>query len=472
MRSWLTLGLHARLLLAFALLNVVIATAVAGIGYVRARDAIVQRAQDNAVIETANRMEKLFPLATRTPDNAALMAIAGEVSGREGSGFAESGGRTAGTLRPDVVTTRLRAEVATGRIAWQRLSVGNATQLLIGSQLLLVDEASRDVSPSGIEVYVLRPLDDEIEVVDSLAWDAWLTGGAGLMLAMLLALVAARSVLVPVRRLRVAAQRFGEGDLDTRLSVRGRDELAAVAETFNRTAESLQRHVAELRRMEADARRFVADVSHELRTPLAAMTAVTDLLDDEVATLPPLAGQAVSLVIGETQKLTRLVNDLIEVTRFDAGAAGLALDEVDVAEALRAILLVRGFTDEVTADLVEGLRAQLDPRRLDVIVANLVGNALRHGEPPVTIRLTGGPGGLVIEVTDAGPGLDRKVVPHVFDRFFKAGPARGRSEGSGLGLAIAWENARLHGGTLVAANRPDGGASFTLRLSLSPGDAR
>ncbi|MDT7781890.1 MAG: two-component system, OmpR family, sensor histidine kinase MtrB, partial [Pseudonocardiales bacterium] len=106
------------------------------------------------------------------------------------------------------------------------------------------------------------------------------------------------------------------------------------------------------------------------------------------------------------------------------------------------------------------------PRRLDVIVANLVGNALRHGAPPVTVTLYVEGSSLVIMVADSGPGLSAEVLPHVFARFYKADSARGRSEGSGLGLAIAWENARLHGGTLVAQNRPGGGALFTLRLPL------
>ena len=189
---------------------------------------------------------------------------------------------------------------------------------------------------SGIEIYVLRPFTSEIAVVDELAVNAWLIGGAGLVLALGLGFLAARGVLRPVRELRLAAWRLGQGDLSARVPVRGRDELASVATTFNSTAASLEHHVGELRRMESDARRFVADVSHELRTPLAAMTAVTDVLDAETASLPGVAGQAARLVNRETQNLTRLVNDLIEVTRFDSGTAALALDDVDVADVVRA----------------------------------------------------------------------------------------------------------------------------------------
>ena len=216
--------------------------------------------------------------------------------------------------------------------------------------------------------------------------------------------------------------------------------------------------------MEADARRFVADVSHELRTPLAAMTAVTDVLDEEADRLPEPAGRAARLVSQETLNLTELVNDLIEISRFDSGVAALVPNEVDVAELVSATLRTRGWSEQVRTELPDAVTARLDPRRLDVIVANLVGNALRHGEPPVSVRLRDDPHWITLKVRDHGPGLDEAVLPHVFDRFYKADATRARSEGSGLGLAIARENARLHRGDLTVANAPDGGAVFTLRL--------
>jgi two-component system sensor histidine kinase MtrB len=295
-----------------------------------------------------------------------------------------------------------------------------------------------------------------------MATRAWLVGGVALAMAVLLALLAAEGVLGPVRELRRAATRLGAGDLTARLTVRGSDELAGVSATFNDTAQALQHHVGELRRMESEARRFVADVSHELRTPLAAMTAVTDVLDEEAASLPPDAAQAARLVSQETRNLTRLVTDLIEITRFDSGRATLLMDEVDVAAAITSTLSNRGWLDRVETTLPEGITARLDPRRLDVIVANLVGNALTHGAAPVRVILTANEHQLTIQVTDEGPGLPPEVLPHVFSRFYKADTARTRSPGSGLGLAIARENAHLHGGTLTARNAT--GAVFTLTL--------
>ncbi|QGN49936.1 ATP-binding protein [Micromonospora sp. WMMD558] len=468
-RLWRPAGLRLRLLLAFASLGLTTTAVVAGASYVQARDVILQQAQDAAVITLTEQIARITPIRSLPPSQADLEAIAADLSDRDDSALvtyqdSSSGDdQLSGALSPE-----LRAEVSGGRVVWQRRAVNGYPYLVIGTQLM-VAQGDGTPLPSGLEVYRLHSLEAEQRSIDRLATLAWLTGGLSLVFAVLLALVAARGVLRPVQELGQAARRLGEGDLTTRLTVRGSDELAGVARTFNHTAERLQRQVGELRRMEADARRFVADVSHELRTPLAAMTAVTDVLDEEAPRLPGDAGRAARLVSQETQNLARLVNDLIEVTRFDSGTAALALDDVDVAAAVRATLRARGWTDQVVSDLPPGTLARLDPRRLDVILANLVGNALRHGAPPVSVRLRAEPDWVVLSVGDRGPGLHPHVLPHVFDRFYKADSARSRSEGSGLGLAIAWENARLHRagadrGSLVAGNEPAGGAVFTLRL--------
>jgi two-component system sensor histidine kinase MtrB len=296
--------------------------------------------------------------------------------------------------------------------------------------------------------------------------------GAGLLLAVItgLAFTASRPVLLPVRRLARAAQRMSGGDLSVRIQPRGRDELAQLVTSFNGMASSLEDKVGELERMEARARRFAGDVSHELRTPLTAMTAVVDILHEH----PGLTGDAATaarLVQQEVQHLNRLVEDLIEISRFDAGTAQLVTDETDVANAVGQCLHARGWTD-VSADVPAGLTVPLDRRRIDVIVANLVGNALRHGALPVTVTAGLQPGvqggtRLTMTVRDHGDGLPPAAIPHLFDRFYKADTSRARSEGSGLGLAIAWENARLHGGHIDAGNHPDGGAVFTVGLPVS-----
>jgi two-component system sensor histidine kinase MtrB len=295
---------------------------------------------------------------------------------------------------------------------------------------------------------------------------------AGLLLAMItaVAIAASRPVLLPVRRLAQATQRMSGGDLSVRIQPEGRDELAQLVTSFNGMASALEGKVGELEMMEARARQFAGDVSHELRTPLTAMTAVADILHDH----PGLSGDAATaarLVRQEVLHLNRLVEDLIEISRFDAGTAQLVTDEIDVATAVGQCLRARGWFN-VDTDVPAGLTARLDRRRFDVILANLVGNAMRHGGPPVTVKAAHQPDGrdggrLAVEVRDHGAGLPPAAIPHLFDRFFKADTARARSEGSGLGLAIAWENARLHGGHIQAGNHPDGGAVLTVSLPLN-----
>ncbi|MFI7118715.1 ATP-binding protein [Amycolatopsis sp. NPDC049868] len=457
-------GLRTRLLLAFSLLVVITAATVAGGAYVQSRTVILQQAQDATARVLVDKATALYPLGPLPPGDGTLSRISGELSDRDLSSLVLYADRASGNRQMrSLISPELRDRVRSGNVAWQRVESGGTPMLVVGTRFTVVLPGGQQ-RDSGIEAYIARSMAPEAESIDELATRAWLIGGVALVFAIGLALLAARGVLRPVRELGDAARRLGKGDLRARVSVRGSDELAGVARTFNETAESLERHVGELERMEADARRFVADVSHELRTPLAAMTAVADVLEQEASSLPGDAGRAAKMSIEETHNLTRLVNDLIEVSRFDAGAAALAPEEVDVAEVIAASLRIRGWTGEVEGDLPSGIFAEWDPRRVDVIVANLVGNALRHGEKPVSLRLSEAGERITLEVSDRGPGLAPEVLPHVFDRFYKADSARTRSGGSGLGLAIAWENARLHGGTLSAANGTDGGAVFTLSL--------
>jgi two-component system sensor histidine kinase MtrB len=316
---------------------------------------------------------------------------------------------------------------------------------------------------------MLKSLDAERKDLNSLAWSLGIATLLALIGAALLAQAAGSAVLRPVRRLGEAAQRLGEGHLDTRLKVSGTDELAEMSRTFNNAAEALEDRVEELRARESASRRFVADMSHELRTPLTAITAVTDVLEDEAESLDPMIAPAVRLVVSETRRLNELVETLMEVTRFDAGTAKLRVDEVDVADMITACMDARAWLDSVELDTPRMMLATLDPRRLDVIMANLIGNALKHGGSPVRVSLRRDGDEIVIAVSDKGPGIPEDVLPHVFDRFYKADASRARSEGSGLGLSIAMENAHIHGGDITAANRPGGGAVFTLRMPVRPG---
>jgi two-component system sensor histidine kinase MtrB len=441
------LGLKTRLMAAFTLLTLLGAVAAAGASYATARNLLLQDAQDSFMNPLVEDVRNYASRLTVPPAQQDLDEFGSYLRGAAVVVYQNLRSRFGPD--PAVLPAELREAVTSSRtIQWQRRTDSADPYVVIGIPLLRPDG-----SLTGVEVWARSSLSGPQSAIDSFATAAWVGVGLVLPLALGLALFTAQGVLRPVRRLGAAARALGAGRLDTRVEERGADELSELARTFNRAAEQLEAS-------QAAARRFVADVSHELRTPLTAMSAVTAVLDEDADSLPDDTAVAARLVSSETRKLTRLVNDLMEISRFDEGRNLLELDDWDIGTAVRDSLAARGWSSSVTADLPDGTTGRVDRRRLDVIVANLVGNALKHGGAPVRITLRPG----VIEVSDNGPGIAPDALPHIFDRFYKADTARSRSEGSGLGLAIAWENARLHGGTIEAANAPSGGAIFTLRL--------
>ncbi|MFD8494569.1 ATP-binding protein [Amycolatopsis sp. NPDC059657] len=446
------------------MMTIVGAVAASGAMYLSARTSILKGAQDPGMEQLNDQVKAFLPRLEVPPSTETLRTFAGTLktnavivykNQRYGSGPAIQ--ELPGDLR-----TQVAASTST---QFQRVVDSSGSAVVFLGIPVLQRAADGTVKHTGIEAYARMPLSTQQAAIDELASQAWQTAALALPLAVALALLAARQVLRPVRALNTAARELGHGNLDVRLEPKGSDELAELVSTFNTTAAELDRTVGELRAMEADARRFVADVSHELRTPLAAMNAVTDVLDEDAAQLPPDTAVAARLVSEETKRLTRLVQDLVEISRFDAGRAELVADEWELATAIRDTLEARGWRSGtgLVLDLPEGITAWVDRRRLDLIVANLVGNALRHGRPPVEIALRGDEREVRIEVTDHGPGIEPSILPHVFDRFTKADSARARSEGSGLGLAIAQENARLHGGVIEPSNTGSG-ARFVLRI--------
>lgn len=473
-------GLRPRLVFAFLVVALLSGGAATVASYQSARNAVLEAAQNPAMDKTRDQVNRYLQATGEPPGEADLPYLRGSVSGAAvdpAAGLAKASVRVVYRDKQDPpsaawppVPAELRREVReSGGLRFQRFRMGDTMMFAYGMPVMGPDD-----KPSGLEVYVVNDLSGAKESIDELTYRTARFTASALVVAVLIALVAAQGVLRPVRDLRRAAQELAEGKLDTRLRVRGADELTELVRTFNHTAAQLEYNVGEIRRMEANARRFVADVSHELRTPLAAMTAVTDTLDEEADNLHGDAGVAAHLVSAETRRLAQLVDNLIEITRFDARRAELRIDgDVDLVAVVQASLAARGWTDQVETVLPPGVCAEVDRRRVDVIVANLVGNAIRHGQPPITVYVQNDivpdrPGDeaaqVTVLVTDCGPGLPDDVGSQVFERFYKADSARSRSEGSGLGLAIALENARLHGGTIDAVNVPGGGAAFRLIL--------
>ncbi|HEX8628745.1 MAG TPA: histidine kinase dimerization/phospho-acceptor domain-containing protein, partial [Catenuloplanes sp.] len=352
-------GLRPRLVLAFVLVGLVSGGAATAASYREARTTVLEATQNAAMNKTREEVNRAVTAMNYPPDQTVLTEVLDELkthlAGQDRLQV-EYGNLVAASALPIDVPAELRRQIRAGNgMRYQRVIVDDVPYLVYGMPVLTEGASPR---PSGVEVYAVASLIQPQLQVELLAWSAARYTAVSLVLAVLLGLVAARGVLRPVRNLRQAARRLAEGELDIRLRVRGSDELADLVLTFNNTAADLEYSVGRLRLMESNARRFVADVSHELRTPLAAMTAVTDTLDEEADTLPPDAATAARLVSTETRRLARLVENLMEITRFDAGRAELRLDgEVELAAAISATLAARGWTEQVEVDLRTGLVA-------------------------------------------------------------------------------------------------------------------
>ncbi len=272
----------------------------------------------------------------------------------------------------------------------------------------------------------------------------------------------ARSTLRPVARASEAAHSLAEGLLETRLPVEGQDEFGSWAQSFNEMAAALEAKISALSAAQARERRFTADVAHELRTPLTALVGEASFLAEHLERMPVESRRPAELLIADVGRLRRLVENLMAISRFDAGRESVEEETVDVGALVAAAVHARGWDGQVRLD-ADDVVIESDPRRLEGIVSNLVGNAIEHGGDGVAVRVTRDGEGALVEVSDDGPGIPPEHLPHLFERFYKADPARS-SGGTGLGLAISHENARLLGGQIEVSSEVGKGSRFTLRL--------
>jgi len=327
-------------------------------------------------------------------------------------------------------------------------------------------------------VYYLFPLTEEQQTL-SLVRRALLTSGVLLLLLVAgLTWLVTRQVVTPVRLARRVAERLASGRLEERMHVRGDDDIARLGTSFNQMASSLQKQIRKLEDMSASQRRFVSDVSHELRTPLTTVRMAGDVLHDARARFDPVTARAAELLQNELDRFEALLSDLLEISRFDAGAAALDLEDVNLAdvahrvvEDTRALADARG-THVVVRNGVRPCVAEVDVRRVERIVRNLVTNAIDYADSSdVVVRLDANEHSAALAVRDYGIGLKRGDEVRVFNRFWRADPARARTTGgTGLGLSISLEDARLHGGWLQAWGEPGKGSQFRLTLPRRAGD--
>ncbi len=327
------------------------------------------------------------------------------------------------------------------------------------------------------ELYYLFPLTQEQQTLDLVRRTLLF---AGLVLVVLLGWISwfvTRQVVDPVRYAASIAEEFSAGHLSERMKVKGEDDLARLASSFNDMAASLEIKIGQLEDLSRVQRRFVSDVSHELRTPLTTVRMAADVLHESRDDFDPATARSAELLQTQLDRFEALLADLLEISRFDAGAATLDAVQGDLRDAVSSVvealdpLAERSHTKIRLRPSTEPAPAEYDPRRVDRILRNLLANAIEHGEErPIDISVASSEDAVAIVVRDHGAGLRPGESSLVFNRFWRADPSRVRSiGGTGLGLPIALEDARLHGGWLQAWGSPGEGASFRLTLPRSQG---
>ena len=377
---------------------------------------------------------------------------------------------TAGAFNPSlvaVVTDEMRQAVADGVTQpYQFVELpGGEPGLVVGSpiEFRLAGE---------YELYFIYSLEDERDTLSLIQRVLALGGGMLVALVVFMTWWVTNQAVRPVRDGARVASRLAEGRLSERMKVRGNDEIATLARTFNDMAESLQRQITRMEELSRLQRRFVSDVSHELRTPLTTVRMASDVLFDARADFPPEVARSAELLSNQLDRFEALLADLLEISRIDAGAARLEFEEISLADVVRDEVEAmqhpaRSIGVELRLWVAEGEHiASMDRPRVGRIVRNLLSNAIEHAQDhPVDIGISSNGRAVAVVVRDYGIGLTPQQVDRVFDRFWRADAARARTMGgTGLGLSIAREDARLHGGKLEAWGRPGKGASFRLLL--------
>ena len=452
-RPW---SLRRRLTIAFLLVAGLSAAALAIASYAIVREARLSDSVDRAVEQSRFNLVLANETLTPTPSAHEINQL---LTAYERRGGFETVGTTGSrrfsssvSVGIQEVPAELRRLVTSGRLGYERVTVAGTRYLVVGGK----------VKQANTELYYFyseERLWDELAQLRNVLLAAL---GVLTVLGALVGAVLARRILAPVRRASQAAHSLAEGLLETRLPVESRDEFGTWAASFNEMAEALEAKIRALSEAQARERRFTSDVSHELRTPLTALVAEASLLGEQLDRMPPEARRPAELLVNDVARLRDLVEDLMEISRLDAGEARVHDERVDLASLVEAAVRSRGWEDRVQVDGNQVV-LQSDHRRLERIASNLIGNALEHGGRDVVARVGRDGVGAFLEVSDRGAGIAPDRLPHVFERFYKADTARA-GPGSGLGLAIAVENARLLGGDIEVWSEVGHGTRFTLRL--------
>jgi signal transduction histidine kinase len=447
------LGLRSRVTLVYSVGALVLAAVMAALAFGLARKYLLGERETSAKRQTfANAGLVRSDLRSVDADVTSFLGTlpTGSESDsfvyRRGQWFGSSVGLGYNRLPGDIV-----AKGRDGTAATQRFEYSGVTQIAVAVPLKQVDAVY-------FQVFSLRELDSTLQILSaSLAVAAGVTTLAGAMLGMW----ASRRALQPVRDVAFAANDIASGNLDTRLRVAEDPDLAKLAGAFNAMVDAVQNRIAR------DAR-FASDISHELRSPLTTLATSLVVLARNTSGWTAAQRQALELMTAEVTGFQRLVEDLLEISRADAGATNLVLDDVFAGEFLRrvAAIVYPGVCLDIAPDADDAI-LRIDKRRLERAFTNLAQNAERYAGGAVRLGLCRTSFGVRFEVDDAGPGVPIVDRERVFERFSRGGAGRRvPGTGVGLGLALVSEHAALHNGRVFVEERPGGGARFVIELPV------
>lgn len=387
------------------------------------------------------------------------------------------GPTASGSLTTRVVPDDLAESVQNNSgIFWRSIELGVDSErkpgIIIGTKVLI---------PPGREygLYLVYDLSSVQSTLEFINRAMVFTGLVLLLVVGFISWSVSRTVVRPVADAAYVSERIAAGDLDRRMKVAGKDEVARLGTAFNHMAQSLQEQITALNNLSAMQQRFVSDVSHELRTPLTTVRMAAELIHDARENFDPLTSRSAELMYEQIERFQNLLNDLLEVSRFDAGVAVLDRESTDLNVIVRKVIdIATPVADEYGSIIrfnapAEGCVAEFDPRRVERIVRNLVLNAVEHGEQnPIDITIGQNDSSVAVTVRDYGIGMSDEASQHVFDRFWRADPARARTTGgSGLGLSISMEDTRLHDGRLETWGKKGVGSVFRLTLPRTEFDS-
>lgn len=493
-RSWRR-SLHTRVVVTTALAGAIVTLLLGSYMYHRVATGLVESKMASAEAETQSKRAVVQAIFASTPntDLSSLYQLAKDMQQQVSSPAGDLSRRVvfmqavdnSATPIPRVSSTLANAEMIPDdiRTSLQKDPAHQQVQIITvpdgsGSTVPAVLVGSRVAVPNAgaYDLYFIYPMDAEVNTLNIVKGSFAAGGVALLALLAALAYMVTRMVVTPVRSAAHVSERLTAGALNERMQVKGEDDLARLATSFNAMADSLQRQIRQLEDLSTLQQRFTSDVSHELRTPLTTIRMAVDMLYAHRADFSAPVARSTELLSSELDRFESLLTDLLEISRFDADAAALTLSPGDlrvivdrVVDSSRVLAERNGTALRVLGR--PAVLAPMDERRVERILRNLITNAIEHGErKPIDIEIGANQTAVAVTVRDRGVGLNPGDAVRVFNRFWRADPARARTTGgTGLGLSISLEDARLHEGWLQAWGAPGEGSCFRLTLPRTPG---